>query len=168
MVFKKFFSFLILSFFIVNAYSQIESKGVPFIKNYNKTEYDGNPQIFNIIQDDRGVMYFANQTYILEYDGTNWHKIYLPKDPTVYSLAKDDNGRIYVGASANELGYLQIDESGELRYHSLKDLIPEDKREFTRVPQVHKTKSNDIVFVTPLTIYIYENKAIKTLNNLVF
>ena len=51
------------------------------------------------------------------------HKIYLPKDPTIYSLTKDDNGRIYVGASANELGYLQIDDSGELKYHSLTDLI---------------------------------------------
>ncbi|MCD4794722.1 MAG: SpoIIE family protein phosphatase [Bacteroidales bacterium] len=161
---KKYLSVLLILILSGYAYGQVESKGIPYIKNYTRAEYDGNPQIFNIIQDNRGVMYFANQTYILEFDGKTWHKIFLPNDPTVYSLAKNDAGRIFVGASANEMGYLKVGDDGDMIYKSLTEKIPEDKKQFTRVTQVHKTKKNHIVFVTPLTIYIYENDTIKTID----
>jgi serine phosphatase RsbU (regulator of sigma subunit)/ligand-binding sensor domain-containing protein len=160
---KKFTGLLLIILIAVISQAQIISKGIPYIKNFNKAEYDGNPQTFNIIQDNRGVMYFANQTNILEFDGKTWQKIYLPADPNVYSFAKDNSGRIFVGASAGEFGYLEAGEDGNMKYKSLSDKIPEDKKQFTLVRQVHKTKKNQILFITSLTIYIYENDKITTI-----
>lgn len=164
MDFKKYFFFLLfLSSFSIS-FSQIESKGVPYIKNYNRADYDGNNQTFSIIQDNRGVMYFANQIYILEFDGKTWRKIFLPGDPNIYSFAKDKNGRIYVGASVGELGYLKIANDGNMIYHSIKDKIPEKKNQFTLVRKVLITKNNHALFITPQTLYIYENDTIKTID----
>ncbi len=161
---KKYLSILLILILSGSAYGQVESKGIPYIKNYSKADYDGNPQIWSIIQDDRGIMYFANNTYILEYDGKTWHKIFLPGDPFIYSLAKDSAGRIYVGASLNEFGYLEVGGDGNMKYKTLTDKIPEDKKQFTRVTQIQKTKKNHMVFVTPLTVYIYENDTINTID----
>ncbi len=86
--------------------AQIISKGIPYIKNYTRVDYDGNNQSLAIVQDNRGLMYFSNQTYILEFDGKTWRKIFLPGDPNIYALAKDSSGRIYVGASVGEIVYL--------------------------------------------------------------
>ncbi len=161
---KKYFFTLFFILSVSISFSQIESKGIPYIKNYNRADYDGNNQTFSIVQDDRGIMYFANQTYILEFDGKNWGKIFLPGDPNIYSLSKDMNGRIYVGASVGELGYLKIDSDGKMKYQSLADKIPEKEKQFTIVRKVQITKNNHAVFVTPLTVYIYENDTIKTID----
>lgn len=160
---KKYFFLLLFTFSISISFSQIESKGTPYIKNYSRTDYDGNNQTFSIVQDNRGVMYFANQTYILEFDGKTWRKIFLPGDPNIYSLVKDKNGRIYVGASMGELGYLKIGNDGNMIYQSIKDKLPEKKNQFTLVRKTFITKKNHVIFVTPQTLYIYENDTIKTI-----
>ncbi len=161
---KKYFLIITFLLSFTTIYSQIESKGIPYIKNYTRVDYDGNNQTFSIVQDNRGVMYFANQTYILEFDGNTWRKIFLPGDPNIYSLAKDKNGRIYVGASVGEFGYLKIDDKGNMKYQSLSDKIPEKKKQFTIVRKVQITKKNHALFVTPQTLYIYENDTIKTID----
>ena len=164
MAIKRYFFTLFFILSISISFSQIESKGIPYIKNYSRVDYDGNNQTFSIVQDNRGVMYFANQTYILEFDGKTWRKIFLPGDPNIYSLVKDQTGRIYVGASVGEFGYLKIADDGKMKYQSLTDKIPEKKKQFTIVRKVQITKNNHVVFVTPQTIYIYENDTVKTID----
>ena len=163
MSFKRILIAIFISFFTLNLSAQIESKGIPYIKNYSRTDYDGNFTTFSIVQDDRGVLYFANQTYILEFDGKTWKKIFLPGDPTIYSLEKDKNGRIYVGARG-EFGYLEATPEGNLKYKSLKEKIPNDKKDFTVVNYVINGNNDDVIFVSPLTIYIFENDTVKTLD----
>lgn len=161
---KKVLFLILLTFSSFCLFSQITNKGIPYIKNYSRAEYDGNNQIFSIVQDKRGIMYFANQTYILEFDGKNWRKIFLPGDPNIYALAKDNNGRIYVGASVGEMGYLQIGKDGNMMYKSLTEKIPEKKKKFTLVRKVLITPKNHVLFVTPQTLYIYANDTIKTID----
>ena len=43
--------------------------GEPFIRNYTPKEYGADVQNWGITQDDQGVMYFANNDGLLEYDG---------------------------------------------------------------------------------------------------
>ncbi len=155
---------LIFLLFSNTLFSQIESKGIPYIKNYTRTDYDGNNATYSVIQDKRGIMYFANQTYILEFDGKNWRKIFIPGDPNIYSLAKNNEGTIFVGASVGELGYLYIDDTGSMKYKSLKNKIPEDKQQFTLAREVIKGPDNEMIFITPLTLYIYQNDTIKTID----
>ncbi|NOZ35471.1 MAG: SpoIIE family protein phosphatase [Chlorobi bacterium] len=164
MAIKKYIFTLFFLFSISISFSQIESKGIPYLKNYTRVDYDGNNQTFSIVQDNRGIMYFANQTYILEFDGNTWRKIFLPGDPNIYSMVKDKNGRIYVGASVGEFGYLKIGKKGNMKYQSLSSKIPEKKKQFTIVRKVQITKNNHAVFITPQTIYIYENDTIKTID----
>ena len=69
------------------------------IRNFTPEENGGSEQNWSIIQDDRGVMYFGNNDKgILEYDGKTWRQIPIPNNSIVRSLAKDDEGTIYVGA----------------------------------------------------------------------
>ena len=51
----------------------IKNRGIPAIKNY--TIEDCNVecgQNWDILQDNRGIMYFANTKGLLEFDGKNW------------------------------------------------------------------------------------------------
>jgi len=164
MIIKKYFVILAFLLSSINLFSQIENKGIPYIKNYTRIDYDGNYATYSIIQDKRGIMYFANQTYILEFDGKNWRKIFIPGDPNIYSLAKNADGKIFVGASVGEFGYLYVDDKGNMKYKSLKDKIPEDKQQFTLVREVIKGPDNEMIFITPLTLYIYQNDTIKTID----
>jgi len=56
--------------------AQSESeKGLPFITNYAAKTFKALPQVWCVQEDDRGMMYFGIQNYILEYDGIKWKKI---------------------------------------------------------------------------------------------
>ena len=163
MDFKKLLSVLLILFFVSNSFAQIESKGIPYIKNYSRADYDGNNSVFSSIQDDRGIMYFANHTYILEFDGKTWNKINLPGNPQINSLSKDNSGIIYVGAHG-EFGFLEATEDGSIKYKSLVDKIPETKNKFTKVDFVIKGLEGEMIFLTPLILYIYKNDTISTID----
>jgi signal transduction histidine kinase/ligand-binding sensor domain-containing protein len=123
---------LFLSLLIWTEIRSQSETGRPFITNYPPNLHSANPQNWCIEQDDRGVMYFGNSDGILEYDGHNWRLIKTPKNNVVRSMAKDKNGRIWVGGSG-EIGYLSPDSIGSMSFISLTDQVPEDKRNFNDV-----------------------------------
>ncbi len=63
-------------------------------------------------------MYVGNNDGILEYDGSTWRFIGTEKSTAIRSLAINKKGTIYVGA-VGEIGYLEPDSSGNLKYISL-------------------------------------------------
>ncbi len=153
---KYIFLTLLVTFVTFTLRAQIESVGVPFIRNYTNVEYNAGNQNFAVIQDYRGVMYFGSSS-VLEFDGIRWTKINTPNSSIVYSFAKDKNGRIYVGAGNGELGYLGADSVGNMIYISLSKLIPEKKRQFSKVPAI-EVFDDAVIFLTPLALYIYKNE----------
>jgi signal transduction histidine kinase/CheY-like chemotaxis protein len=108
--------------------------GMPVLRNYTPREYGADPQVWCVLQDRRGVLYFGVDFMVLEYDGVSWRKILVPS-ATVRSLAMDATGRIWVGAYGN-FGYLEADAHGTLQYVSLLDKIPPAQRNFNDVWQV--------------------------------
>jgi hypothetical protein len=46
-----------------------------FVENYNKANYQGDNQTWNV-QGSDDAMYFANNHYLLRYDGVKWEKIF--------------------------------------------------------------------------------------------
>lgn len=100
--------------------------GKPLIYNFSSRDVGGEVQHWDALQDHRGVMYFANNGGVLEYDGHTWRLIELPSRVGVRSItmAPDGHGRIYVGA-IGDFGYLDADAAGQLRFFSL--LPPEAK-----------------------------------------
>lgn len=93
--------------------------GLPVIRNYHHQEFGAEIQNWDVVQADSGLVYFANNAGILEYDGRAWRLIELPSSLAVYTLVLDPaTGRIYVGAGG-DFGYLGPDNAGQLRFNSL-------------------------------------------------
>jgi hypothetical protein len=93
----KYFYFVIVFLpLCLNAQFSIE-RGHVKIENYGAKEYGGVPQIWDITEDDRGVLYFANNDGVLEFDGINWNLIRIDDLSQVRSFVKSVDGRIYVG-----------------------------------------------------------------------
>ena len=112
--------------------------GKPLIHNYNHRDFGAEVQAWDAVQGDSGLMYFANNAGVLEYDGRNWRLIDLPSHLDVRSLLKDAHGRIYAGATG-DFGYLDADAAGQFQFHSL---LPKEARE---------DKSFDQIFTPALT-----------------
>jgi serine phosphatase RsbU (regulator of sigma subunit)/ligand-binding sensor domain-containing protein len=107
-------------------------RGNQFIINYTPKEYGANQQIWNINQDEKGILYFGNQKGLLEFDGVGWRVYPIPNKSVVRSIAISKDGKIYVGAQG-DLGYFQADSLGRLIFHSLIEFVPKDKRNFSDV-----------------------------------
>lgn len=82
-----------------------------------------------IEQDSRGIVYFANNKGLLEFDGTYWLTYPLPNGTIARSVAFDHIDKIYAGAQ-DEFGYFSPDENGRQIYYSLIHLVPEAYRGF--------------------------------------
>ncbi len=120
------------------AQAQNNELGLPFIRNYSPKEYRADIQNWAIVQDDRGVMYFGNNLGVLEYDGVAWRLLRLPNKSYVRSLAKDANGRVYVGG-VGDFGYLTSDARHGSIFVSLLSQVPETERNFADVWGIYAT-----------------------------
>lgn len=116
--------------------------GIPHFRNYTPKETGGDVQNWAVVQDHRGVMYFGNNSGVLEYDGVSWRLLPVTNSSAVRALAADDNGRIYVGAQG-EFGYLAPalggDAAGQMQYFSLRDSVPAQHRDFADIAKCHVT-----------------------------
>jgi len=130
------------------------------IRNYNPKEYNAFVQNWAAIQDDRGVMYFANGDGILKFDGADWQVIKTASNSAVRSMAKDQSGLIFVGA-IGDFGYLQQGMKGTTNYISLSDKLNEEDRNFLEV-WFTQTIGNDAYFCTYNTLFRFHNGTIKT------
>lgn len=138
--------------------------GLPYLQVYNPKDYDGLGQNWDVLQGDDGLMYFANKTGILTYDGKHWNTTLLSNFNTVRSLAKDRNGRIYVGG-IGDLGYLETDSLGAHKFTSLIEQIPEDYRNSN--PDFYRTHVTDegAFFMTPYFVVRYFEGEVEVINS---
>ncbi|MCP5107816.1 MAG: hypothetical protein GY950_30795, partial [bacterium] len=112
--------------------------GFKYQQNYTALTYGASNQNWAVLQDPRGILYFANQAGVLEYDGTSWEFIEIPNH-TARSMdrdADDADGTIYVGG-INEIGYLQPDGTGKLKYVSLLPHLEKEHHNFAEVYQTY-------------------------------
>lgn len=116
---------------------QVRRAGLPyFSEHYGPEQYNAHPQNSWIVQDHRGIIYVANSSGVLEFDGATWRTIYTPS--TVLSLAVDEDGTVYVGLT-NDLGYLRPGTRGDLEYVSLSDRLPHSYRDVESIWTTHAT-----------------------------
>jgi len=109
--------------------------GVPIIKAFPKEVTKAGSQNSDIIQDKFGVMYFANNTGMLQFDGTTWTIFPLPNYTIVRSLGITEEGIIYAGGQ-NEFGRYLPNEKGVWEFESLKHLIPNLHKKFEDVWEI--------------------------------
>ena len=153
---------LSLLFPIVNA--QIKKIGVPFITNYNPKTYKAASENWDVLQDSKGMMFFANHFGIMQFDGVRWSIVTQPENRSmVRSLAIDKNDKMYVGAQG-EFGYTVQLPNGQYKYTSLVKLIPATARNFGDV--LHTIiRNNEVIFFSNEGIYIYKNNKIKVIKS---
>ena len=124
--------------------------GTPILHNYPPKVTSGINQVWTIVQDRRGILYFGSATQIGEYDGVTWRYIPVPTT-AVRSMAVDGAGKIWVGGNG-AIGTLESDANGNMRYVSFLDQIPPEHRQFHDVwqilvtPQATYFRSYDRIF----------------------
>ena len=128
------------------------------IINYTKKDYQGGTQTWDAQVAPNGLMYFANNEGLLEFDGVHWRKYPLSNRTIVRSLAVKDE-KIYVGGQG-ELGCFVPSPNGSLTYRSLTELIPEEYRNFADVWDI-LILDDRIFFRTERYLFVYQNQSIK-------
>lgn len=141
--------------------SAAPERGFPLIQAYAPTDRNASTQSFGIARDPRGLLYVANGSGVLVYDGAWWRLIEAGRGKTAFSIASDATGRIAVGG-VDELGYLEPDAGGTLRFVSLLPLLPPEQRELGQVIHVHPTRAG-FVFLTTRWLLGWEGGRIVTL-----
>lgn len=94
----------------------------PIVKQFVKQDYGASNQNWSVAQDSRGLMYFANNQGLLQFDGNLWELFRMPQNKLVRSVYIDKSDRIYVG-SFEEFGYFEKEKNGKLIYKSLSDSL---------------------------------------------
>ncbi len=153
---RKYSLFFISLILNISLFAQVNKNGIPFIKNYAPNDYDAAEQNWAVCEDQRGVIYVANNDDgVLEFDGNKWNKIPIANGSIVRSLAYS-NGTVYVGG-VDEFGYLAPNKLGEMQYVTLIDQL--DSTEFKDVWKIF-TDEKDVYFCSDKKIYKYSEKSL--------
>lgn len=132
--------------------------GTPRVINYDNSNYQAGTQTWMIDLAPTGLIYFANNDGMLEFDGARWRTYPLPKKSVVRSILACPNGKIYA-AGHNELGYFAPTPSGNLVFNDITHLIPNEHRDFGEVWKIHRI-GETIFFQSFTHILSYLNGAI--------
>ena len=129
---------------------------LPFVESFTKSDYNGDNQVWNVVQGSDNAMYFANNHYILRYNGVKWERYALPNKTIIRSVYADGD-KIYCG-SYKEFGYWKR-VNGYMKYFSLsanKNLFlgNADNEEIWKVFKYH----DKIYFQSFNELYIYDGK----------
>lgn len=142
--------------------ASIKDIGVPFIVNHSHNTYSAGTQNWSITQNNKGFLYFGNNSGILEYDGSNWNTFQMPNNSVVRSvLAVGDT--VYAGAF-DKIGFLAPDtsEQGNKTFNSLNHLVPPQYENFSEVWNIFEYQ-DDIIFQSFEYIFIKSGKKNDTL-----
>ncbi len=132
---KKGIAALVVTMLTFGSFAQ-NTIGLPDVINYTKSSYRAGAQNRQMRQDKKGILYFANSEAVLSFDGINWKTYPLPNKSIVRCIEFGPDNKLYVGGQ-DEFGYFSPDASGELRYHSMKSLIPPEESSFTDVWEIY-------------------------------
>lgn len=94
----------------------------PIVRNFSKDTYKGGTQTWEIVQGAGGVMYFANNSGVLEFDGREWTLMRLNNYSSVRSLYYDRSEPALYAGGTNELGRFSCTPGG-VAYESLLDSL---------------------------------------------
>jgi DNA-binding CsgD family transcriptional regulator len=150
-----FIIFLICRVVLVQAQNPI---GIPDIINYHNSMYGAGTENRSIVEDQNGVMYFANYEGLLSFDGSSWKLYTLPNKSVVRSIAMGKDNRIYAGGQ-DDFGYFTPDRNGKLFFTSLKTLLSKKDYSFTDIWNT-VVLGNDVFFRSKERIFQYNSYSI--------
>ena len=104
----------------INNNSNLQPQGYPYITNIS---FDNirNPETWSIVQDNDGVMLFADRKGIIAYNGSENKYFTFKRIPFVLSK-NSKNGKIYAGCN-NDFGLISKESFFDYKFNSLKDSL---------------------------------------------
>jgi serine phosphatase RsbU (regulator of sigma subunit) len=135
--------------------------GNPLIRNYLPEEYQGRTQSWSIAQDNRGLVYFANNKGVMAFDGCNWSFTPSSNNSSIRSLAIHPDGTIYSGANG-DFGYLAMDVTGKWTFISLKNKLKSEDQNFSDIMDCQVT-SDGVYFIAGEKIFYWNGRIMKTI-----
>jgi hypothetical protein len=117
--------------------AQIKSIGQPEVHNFTTEQTHAGAQTWDILEDDKGNVYFGNEKGIIRFDGEEWLLMPLDNNSDVHSITQGADGKIYVGGYT-EIGMITEDSLGKTVYKNLNHLIPEAYRNFSTVWKIYQ------------------------------
>ncbi|MFZ4621894.1 MAG: sensor histidine kinase [Bacteroidota bacterium] len=132
--------------------------GFSLLHRYTPADYNAPEDNWASAQDSVGVMYFANQSGVLRFDGTSWSRIPVKDGKYVISVAIDSTGRIFVGCT-DDFGYLRTGPNGQQSYVSLRHLIKDSTIRFSEVRRII-FQQNGTYFNSFEKIFRYQNDSL--------
>jgi len=150
--------FIALYLFSTTTVSAQTTIGLPAIRNYKSNDYNAATQIYDVKQDKAGILYFANDDGLLTFDGNYWKVYPMPNHTSIKAIAIDASGKIYAGGQ-DEVGYFYPNEHGVLKFHSIKQLLPEQAKQFADIWDI-VIDGDQIFFRTIEAIFQYKNNHI--------
>ncbi len=135
--------------------------GLPPVTNYTRSDYHAGTQNWDAAQDARGILFFANNEGLLQFDGVYWNLYPIANGTCVRAVCIGPGGRIFVGGQG-ELGYFQPDLQGRLVYHSLCPLLSPADRRFEDVWDIVADANGAVWFRTDDFLLRYQDQRLQT------
>lgn len=151
---KQPLQYVFILILLLGSLSQLLGATPAYLKNYTKQEYQAASQNWSAAQDANGVMYFANNIGLLEFDGVTWALYPAPNGSIIRTVAVDSENRIF-SAGYRSMGFWERNALGRLEYHSLKEEVEKDftaNEEFWNVIILN----NRVYFQSFSKIYVYD------------
>jgi len=131
--------------------------------NYSRSDYHAGIQNWSIAQSADGIMYFANTSGLLSFDGSEWELQQHPDNHIIRSVATDPSApdRIYAG-TYEDFGYWEKDPYGSLHYQSLKYLVEDfdfNNQEIWKI----LVQGDSVWFQSFTVVFLYHNDQIRTI-----
>ncbi|NLP57096.1 triple tyrosine motif-containing protein [Lutibacter sp. B1] len=100
-----------------------KAQELPPLENFSPDIYEAENQNWDISQSNEKYIYVANNSGLLEFNGSKWRLYPSPNNTIIRSVNVVDH-RIYTGCYM-EFGYWENDEYGRLKYNSLLNKLTE-------------------------------------------
>jgi DNA-binding CsgD family transcriptional regulator len=140
--------------------SNINLQKVPLKNHFTSEDYTGSIQNWSFDQDDKGILYVANNEGLLEFDGNKWKKYKVPLSTKIRAVKVDSQNRVFVGGQ-NQIGYFTYTKEGFIFKSLIEHLEPSSRSiaEIWKIIEIDKS----IFFNTESKLLVFNGDAIKEL-----
>ncbi|MCK8521756.1 hypothetical protein M0D21_09250 [Aquimarina sp. D1M17] len=115
---------------------------------------------YDIVQDDKERLYFANEYGLIEYTGNSWKVLLQPKNRSSINALLSFEDRIYIGGN-NEIGYAAKNTFDQTYYTKIDHATSSNCKEFFLVWEIIEVQ-NTVYFFTNNQIISYKSAENKT------
>jgi len=152
-------SFFLFYFLVLVGQATTNDHGVI---SFSQNDYPGARQNWSVSTAGNGIIYFANHSGLLEFDGTNWKLNSQPNLTTMRCVKVMSDSVVYTGGYM-ELGYWVKGLNGDYSYHSLNQKASKFFRDNTEFWDI-AIKNDSVYFRSYEQILAFHNDSVFRIN----